>query len=97
MTNLQISMGLMLLIAVVIFSKLFCSVICPVGSVSEWLGKLGDKWKVRRTISGWPDKILRSLKYVLLVITFHFISQAASYFANGIVHIFRSLPDFIPM
>ncbi len=71
MTNIQISMGLVLVVAVVVFSKLFCSVICPVGSISEWFGKLGDKWKVRRTISGLSDKILRSLKYILLFITFY--------------------------
>ena len=82
MTNLQISMGLMLVIAVVVFSKLFCSVICPVGLVSEWLGKLGDRWKVRRTISGWTDKILRSLKYILLFITFYFTVTSSELFCK---------------
>lgn len=96
MTNLQISMGLMLVIAVVVFSKLFCSVICPVGSVSEWIGKLGDRWKVRRSISGWPDKILRSLKYILLFITFYFTVNSSELFCKWFCPYFSVTSGFHP-
>ena len=96
MTNLQISMGLMLVIAVVFFSKLFCSVICPVGSVSEWLGKLGDKWKLRRNISGLPDKILRSLKYILLFITFYFSVTRSELFCKWFCPYFSVTSGFHP-
>lgn len=82
MTSAQIVMGLILIIAVIVFSKLFCSYICPVGTVSEWLGKLGDKLKVRITIHGIADKILRSLKYILLFITFYFTFQSNELFCK---------------
>ncbi|MEI6274365.1 MAG: 4Fe-4S binding protein [Prolixibacteraceae bacterium] len=72
MTSAQIAMGVMLMIGVVLFSKLFCSYICPIGTISEWLGKLGEKIKVRITLSGLTDTLMRSLKYLLLFITFYF-------------------------
>ncbi|MGA8811440.1 MAG: 4Fe-4S binding protein, partial [Candidatus Sulfotelmatobacter sp.] len=50
-----------------VFRKAFCSWMCPVGTVSEYL------WKVGRSIFGrsfqlprWADIPLRSLKYVVL-------------------------------
>lgn len=50
-----------------VFRKAFCSWICPVGTVSEYL------WKVGRSIFGrgfqlprWADIPLRSLKYLVL-------------------------------
>lgn len=82
MTSTQIVMGILLLIGVLLFSKLFCAFICPVGTVSEWLGKLGQKLKVRLTITGIADKALRSLKYVLLFITFYFTFQSNELFCK---------------
>ncbi len=72
MTSAQIVMGVLLIIGVFLFSKLFCAYICPIGTISEWLGTLGDKLKVRITIKGITDKLLRSLKYILLFITLYF-------------------------
>lgn len=72
MTSTQMVMGALLLIGVFLFSKLFCAYVCPVGTVSEFLGKLGARLKVRITIKGIPDLALRSLKYVLLFITLYF-------------------------
>ncbi len=82
MTSVQISMGVLLMIGVLIFSKLFCAYICPIGTISEWLGKIGDNLKVRITISGAADKILRLLKYVLLFITFYFTLQSSELFCK---------------
>ena len=51
----------------VIFRKSFCSWLCPVGSVSEYLWKLGRATFGRTSqLSRWADIALRSLKYVLL-------------------------------
>jgi polyferredoxin len=72
MTSAQIAMGVLLMIGIVLFSKLFCAYICPVGTFSEWLGKMGDTLKVRITLKGITDKIFRSFKYILLFITFYF-------------------------
>lgn len=47
--------------------RAFCSWICPVGALSEWLWKLGFK-KLRRNLSlpYWLDVVLRGIKYLLL-------------------------------
>jgi len=82
MTSAQIAMGGMLVLAIVLFSKLFCSFICPIGSFSEWLGKFGEKLKIRYTINGIADKILRSLKYILLFITFYFTITSSELFCK---------------
>jgi ferredoxin len=82
MTSAQIVMGVILLIGVILFSKLFCSFICPIGTVSEWLGKLGDKLKIRYTITGIADKGLRSLKYILLFTTLYYTFQSNELFCK---------------
>ena len=72
MTSSQILMGILMMVGVVLLSKLFCGYVCPIGTFSEWFGKLGDKLNIRITIKGIADKILRSLKYILLFITLYF-------------------------
>lgn len=50
-----------------IFRKAFCSWLCPVGTISEWLWKLGrDTFKRNFFLPKWLDIVLRSLKYILL-------------------------------
>jgi len=82
MTSAQIVMGVLLFIGILLFSKLFCSYVCPIGTVSEWLGTLGEKLKIRYTIKGLADKILRSLKYVLLFTTLYFTLQSNELFCK---------------
>ncbi len=50
-----------------VFRKSFCSWICPVGTVSEYLWKFG-RYTFRRNfrLPRWVDIALRSLKYILL-------------------------------
>jgi len=83
MTSAQIIMGVTLMVAVVLFSKLFCGYICPLGTFSEWFGKIGDKFKVRRDITGIYDKVLRSLKYILLFTTFYFTLGSSELFCKN--------------
>ncbi|MCE5306586.1 MAG: 4Fe-4S binding protein [Acidobacteriales bacterium] len=65
--------GMFLLLAFVgiafLLRKSFCSWLCPVGTVSEWL------WRAGRSMCGrsfrlpkWFDVALRSLKYILLAL-----------------------------
>lgn len=82
MSSVQIVMGLALMVGVLLFSKLFCGYICPLGTLSEWLGKLGEKFKIRFTITGIIDKILRILKYALLFITFYFSLKSSELFCK---------------
>jgi len=72
MTSTQMVMGILLLIGVILLSKLFCAYVCPIGTFSEFLGKAGERLKIRITIKGLADKLLRSLKYILLFITLYF-------------------------
>jgi polyferredoxin len=65
--------GMMLLIAFLaaswIFRKSFCGWICPVGTVSEYLWRLGRQAFGRNfRVPRWADIALRSLKYLLLAL-----------------------------
>ncbi|MBI5084463.1 MAG: 4Fe-4S binding protein [Acidobacteria bacterium] len=54
------------LAASILFRKAFCSWLCPVGTLSEYLWKLGrDTFKRNFRLPKWLDIGLRSLKYVL--------------------------------
>ncbi|HBY59999.1 MAG TPA: electron transporter YccM [Solibacterales bacterium] len=63
--------GMFLLLAFagvsLVFRKAFCSWLCPVGTVSEYLWKVGRE-TFRRNFAAprWLDLPLRSLKYILL-------------------------------
>jgi polyferredoxin len=65
--------GVLLIIAFLAISflwrKAFCSWLCPVGTVSEWLWRAGRRAFGRNvTLPRWADVVLRSLKYVLLAL-----------------------------
>ena len=62
---LAILLGILAMSALV--AKSFCSHLCPVGALSEWLGRLGRRLLGRTwEPPHWLDIPLRSLKYVLL-------------------------------
>lgn len=82
MTSAQIVMGIAMMIGVFLFSKLFCSFICPIGTISEWFGKFGDKLKIRITVKGILDKVLRSIKYILLYITLYYTLDSSELFCK---------------
>jgi ferredoxin len=82
MTTVQISLGIALLLGVILFSKLFCSYICPIGTITEWMGKLGRKGKMHIILKGNADKLLRLLKYALLFTTFYFTVTASELFCR---------------
>ncbi len=62
--------GLFILLAIVMVSlvigKAFCSWICPVGFLSEYLGKFGERLFGKLRLPALFDYPLRSLKYLLL-------------------------------
>ena len=62
--------GMFMLIAFLaisfLYRKAFCSWICPIGTLSEWLWQLGDAVFGRTfALPRWADIPLRSLKYIL--------------------------------
>lgn len=75
--------GMFLLIAFVgmslIVRKSFCSWLCPIGTVSEWLWKLGrDTFKRNWTLPRWVDIPLRGLKYVLLALFMYAVGSMSA-------------------
>ena len=65
--------GMFMLIAFLaisfLFRKAFCSWICPVGTLSEWLWQTGQSiFKRTLRVPRWLDVPLRGLKYVLLAL-----------------------------
>lgn len=56
----------------VLFGPVFCSYVCPLGSVQEWLGKIGRKIFKKRYNNFIPakiDKVLRYGRYIVLGLT----------------------------
>ena len=82
MSEVQVMMGIGLLVGVILIGKLFCSYICPIGAVSEWLGKLGAKLKIRMDLPSYIDRPLRSLKYILVFITIYFTMTSSELFCK---------------
>ncbi|MBA4322572.1 MAG: hypothetical protein C0408_07110, partial [Odoribacter sp.] len=82
MTSVQIVMGAALVLAIILFSKLFCSFICPIGTISEWIGKLGEKLKLRYTITGYGDILLRGIKYGILFVTIYYTVTSSELFCK---------------
>jgi polyferredoxin len=82
MSEVQVLLGIGLIVGAIFFGKLFCSFLCPIGSITEWLGKIGDKFKVRIEMPNILDRILRSLKYVLLFLTVYYTMTASELFCK---------------
>jgi len=62
----------LVLILTLIFGSVFCSFVCPLGTIQEWVGKLGKKIFKRRYNTFVPQKlhnILKYLRYVVLILT----------------------------
>ena len=87
MSMVQIAMGLALVAAVVLFSKLFCAYICPVGTVQDIIAKLRNalhikSFKVRN--GSVVDKILRIVKYALVFWIFYETVNASELFCKNL-------------
>ena len=82
MNEVQVLLGVGLLVGVVVIGKLFCSYLCPIGSITEWLGLLGQKWKIRREMPATIDRPLRLLKYALLFVTIYFTMTTSELFCK---------------
>ena len=82
MSEVQVMLGIGLLVGVILIGKLFCSYVCPIGTVTEWLGKIGDKLKVRIEMPKILDRPLRALKYVILFFALYFTMTTSELFCK---------------
>ncbi|MEX1376277.1 MAG: 4Fe-4S binding protein [Eubacteriales bacterium] len=63
--------GSIILLLTLLFGPVFCSHICPLGSIQEWIGKLGRKIFKNRYNKLIPKKVhnvLKYLRYVVLIL-----------------------------
>ena len=87
MSMVQIAMGIALVAAVVLFSKLFCAYICPVGTVQDLISKARKAMKVKalKVINGSViDKVLRFVKYALVFWIFYMTVNASELFCKNL-------------
>lgn len=80
MSSSQILMGIVLAAAVILFGKLFCAYLCPIGSVQDLLTKLRKSLGIEGIeLREWGlgDKVLRLLKYVVLFWVFYSTATAS--------------------
>ena len=66
MGEVQMMLGIALIIGAIFFGKLFCSFLRPIGTFMEWLGRIGDKFNLRFSIPEFLDRPFRLMKYALL-------------------------------
>ena len=80
-----ILLGLVLLLTL-FFGPVFCGWVCPLGSIQEWIGKLGRKLFKKRYNTYIPRKLDRVLRYlrfaVLIFVVFVTARSATLLFAN---------------
>lgn len=86
MTMVQIIMGVALAIGAILFGKLFCGYICPMGLINELFVKLRRALKIKLfTIRQGSvlDKVLRIIKYALLFLIFYMTLSSSELFCKN--------------
>lgn len=86
MSLTQIMIGIVLAVGVILFSKLFCGYLCPLGTVGEYMSKGGKKVKMNYVIApdSVADKMLRIIKYALLFIIFYMSVSSSELFCKNL-------------
>ncbi len=95
MGETQMFLGLALVFGIFVVGKLFCSHICPIGTVTEWLGRWGRKFKLQlKQMPKWLDSSLRSLKYLLLLPVLYYTATSNELFCKTFDPYFASTTGF---
>lgn len=72
------------LLITLIAKRAFCGYLCPIGTISEWLGAIGAKIGLRRKgVQAGVDRVLSLLKYGVLAVILYFTCQAAELIFRG--------------
>jgi polyferredoxin len=57
------------LLTVLLLRRAFCSFVCPIGTISEWLGAIARRVGLRPLhVPSWLDRMLSIVKYVVLAV-----------------------------
>lgn len=87
MSSIQILMGIGLAVAVIFLSKLFCSFLCPIGTVEDLLSRLHSLLRLKPMNpknGGVADSILRIFKYLLIFLVFYSTMGASELFCKNL-------------
>jgi len=87
MTMVQIMMGAVLAVGAILFGKLFCSYLCPMGLVSELMMRLRRLLHIKIFSirnGGALDAVLRIIKYVLLFVIFYMTLSSSELFCKNL-------------
>ena len=87
MSSVQVMIGIALVAAIVLFSKLFCAYICPLGTVQDILGKIRKALHIKgvKVRNGSVlDKILRVVKYALVFWIFYMTVNSSELFCKNL-------------
>jgi len=82
MSSRQLFLGIALIIGVIVFSKLFCGYVCPIGTVTEWLNKFFGRSRFSIFMRGIPDRLFRIGKYGLLFFTAYYTVISSELFCK---------------
>lgn len=90
-----ILMGL-ILISAILFGPVFCGWVCPLGSIQEWIGKLGKKIFPQKHNNFIPPKLDRVLRYlrILVLIWVVYITAKSGYLMFSNIDPFQALFKF---
>ncbi|MCK5848317.1 MAG: 4Fe-4S binding protein [Caldisericia bacterium] len=74
------------LITTILFGRVFCGQMCPLGTLQEIFGRLGRKHlkSKKRTLPGSLDKSFRWLKYIVMVVFIFFTWSTSTLFFRWI-------------
>lgn len=74
------------IILTVLFGPVLCGWICPLGSIQEWIGKLGKKLlgrKYGKLVPKKLDRVLRYLRYVVLIMVLFMTARTTTLMFEG--------------
>ena len=86
MTMVQIMMGVILAVGAILFGKLFCSYICPLGLLNEMMMRLRRALRIKLISirnGSVADAILRLFKYALLFLIFYITLSSSELFCKN--------------
>ncbi|MDD5463833.1 MAG: 4Fe-4S binding protein [Candidatus Moranbacteria bacterium] len=83
-TSVFILMGIVVVLTFV-FGRVFCSHLCPLGAVQEWIRGLGRKIGIKKDLElpKSVDKYARYLKYVILIVIVYFSYKTGDLIFRG--------------